>query len=155
MTTPPTMRDLAQCLLAYEAMAANSSGTKEPASLRVYEKLRQSLGEFAGAAAFASLASRALALAKPEVPSLVEAQISADGSLRGVGEFEPHIDIDKNQARDDQADERGVVLIARLLGLLLDFLGEALTISLLKVKWPGAVFDDLNSRMGENHEHTR
>jgi hypothetical protein len=36
----------------------------ESATLRVYEKLRQSLGEFAGVAGFQSLASRALALAR-------------------------------------------------------------------------------------------
>lgn len=141
-------RDLARRLLNYEAMTVKSSEPVEPATLRVYEKLRQSLGAFAGIAAFESLASRALALAKPEAPSLGAVQITADGSLRGLAEFEPQIDIDKNQAGDDQAEERGVILIARLLGLLFVFLGEALTLSLLRVTWPSADFDDRNSGNG-------
>ena len=77
----------------------------ESPTLRVYEKLRQSLVAFAGVAAFESLASRALALAKPEAPSLGAAQIAADGSLQGLGEFEPQIDIDKNQAGDQVTSE--------------------------------------------------
>ena len=56
--------------------------------------------------------------------------------------------IEKNQASDDQAGEGGVILIARLLGLLLIFLGEALTLSLLQVTWPHAAFDDSNSENG-------
>jgi len=54
------MRDLAHRLLAYEAGAGKTSELMESPTLRVYEKLRQSLGEFAGSAGFQSLASRAL-----------------------------------------------------------------------------------------------
>jgi hypothetical protein len=147
MMIHPKTRDLARRLLNYEAVAAKSSESMESPTLRVYEKLRRSLGAFAGVAAFESLASRALALAKPEAPSLDAAQITADGSLRGLGEFEPQIDIERSQA-DDQADERGIILIARILGLLLVFLGESLTLSLLHVTWPSAVFDDRNSGNG-------
>ena len=52
MTTLPEMRDLAQRLLSYEASAGNTSEPVESTTLRVYEKLRQSLGEFAGSAGF-------------------------------------------------------------------------------------------------------
>ena len=68
MTTAPEMRDLAHRLLTYEAGAGKTSEPMESPTLRVYEKLRQSLGEFAGVAGFESLASRALALAKSEAP---------------------------------------------------------------------------------------
>jgi hypothetical protein len=145
MMIHPKTRDLARRLLEYEAMAAESSESAECVTLRVYEKLRQSLVPFAGIAAFESLASRALALATPESPSLGSAQITADGSIRSLGEYKPQIDNDKNRTGDDQADERGVILIARLLGLLLIFLGEALTLSLLRVHWPSDVFDDHSS----------
>ena len=148
MTIHPKTRDLARRLLNYEAMVARSSESMESSTLLVYEKLRQSLGAFAGVAAFEALASRALVLAKPEAPSLSAAQITADGYLRVFGEFEPQIEIDKNQAGNDQPDERGVILIARLLGLLLVFLGEALTLSLLRVTWPSTAFDDPNSGNG-------
>ena len=96
----PEMRDLAHRLLTYEAGAGKTSEPMEPATLRVYEKLRQSLGEFAGVAGFQSLASRALTLARPEAPSLSAARVAADGSLQGLGEIETQIDIDKDRAGD-------------------------------------------------------
>jgi hypothetical protein len=143
MATPPRMRYLARYLLTYEGMSAKSSESMESATLCVYEKLRQSLSAFAGVAAFESLAFRALTQAKSEAPSLWAVQIAADGSLQGLGEFEPQIDIDK-----DLAGEGGTILIDRLLGLLLIFLGEALTLSLLRLAWPGVALDDCNSENG-------
>jgi hypothetical protein len=84
-----------------------------------------------------------LALAKPEAPSLNAAQVSGDGALQGLGEIETQIDMNK-----DPACEGGIILIARLLGLLCLFLGEALTLSLLRNAWPGEVFDGRNSVRG-------
>ena len=143
MTSAPGMRDLARRLLTYEAVAGKTSGSTEPPTVRVYEKLRQSLGEFVGVTGFQSLASRALTLATPEAPSLREARVNADGSLQGLGEIEIPIDMDK-----DPAGETGIILITRLLGLLRTFLGEALTLTLLRNAWPGEVFDDRNSVHG-------
>ena len=144
------MRDLAQKLLTYEANAGKASEPMESATLRVYEKLRQGLGEFAGVAGFQSLASRALALARLEAPSLGSTRVTADGSLQGLRELEPQIDIDKDRAEAHPDGEGGTILIARLLGLLLIFLGEALTLSLLRISWPGAALDDSNSEHGRN-----
>jgi hypothetical protein len=143
MTTLPEMRDLAQRLLHYEANAGNTSEPVGSATLRVYQKLRQSLGELAGSAGFHSLASRALTLARSEVPSLSAVQLAADGNLEGMNAIEPSIKVEK-----DPVHEGGVILISRLLGLLLIFLGEALTLSLLRDAWPGATFDDRNSGNG-------
>jgi len=154
MTATPGMRDLAHRLLRYEAGAGENSEPIDSPTLRVYEKLRQGLGEFAGVAGFQSLASRALALARTQAPSLSAARISADGSLQGVGQgphdFECQIDNDKDRAAEYAAGDAGIILITRLLGLLLIFLGEALTLSLLRVKWPGAALDDCNSENGRN-----
>jgi hypothetical protein len=142
------MRDFAQRLLAYEAFADTTSESANFATLRVYEKLRQGLGEFAGVAGFQALASRALALARTEAPSLNAVRVTEDGSLQGLGEIEHQFDIDKVRAGEFPAGEGGVILITRLLGLLLIFLGEALTISLLRATWPGAAFDHRNSENG-------
>ena len=142
------MRDLAHRLFAYEVVAGKTSEPVEFATLRVYEKLRQSLSAFAGVAAFESLAFRALTQAKSEVPSLWAVQIAEGGSLQGLGEFEPQIDMDKDLSGEFPAGDGGIVLIARLLGLLLIFLGEALTLSLLRNEWPGEAFDDRNSIHG-------
>lgn len=150
MTIHPKTRELARRLLQCEAKSTTPSGSMESATFSVYEKLRQGLGEVAGAAGFQSLASRALVLARSEAPSLSTARVTADGSLRGLGELGPQIERDKNQTGSDQVDERGVVLIARLLGLLHIFLGEALTLSLLRNVWPSAVLDDRNAGNGRN-----
>jgi hypothetical protein len=133
------MRDLAHRLLDYEVIAGNTFDPSGFATIRVYEKLRQSLSAFAGEAAFESLAFRALTQAKSEAPGLWAVQVAADGSLQGLGEFESQIDIDK-----DLAGEGGIVLIARFLVLLRIFLGEALTLSLLRSAWPSESFDDRN-----------
>jgi len=145
------MRDLAHRLLAYEADAEKGSGPMGAPSLRVYEKLRQSLVELVGVSSFQSLASRALILARPESPGLNSVRIARDGSLLLMGlrpgesydEIETPIDLDKSLA-----DAEGILLIVRLLDLLYIFLGEALTLSLLRKAWPGEVFDDGNAVHG-------
>ena len=81
------MRDLAHRLLAYEAVAGKTSEPMESATLRVYEKLRRRLSALAGVAGFQSLASRALTQAKADAPSLSAVQVTADGSLQGLGEL--------------------------------------------------------------------
>ncbi len=137
------MRDLAHRLLVYEAGADKASEPLESPGIRVYEKLRQNLGEFVGVAGFQSLASRALALARPDTPSLSAARVAADGSLQGLGDGETQFGMGNDSPSDGE-----IILIARLLGLLRLFLGEALTLSLLRNAWPGEVFDDRNSVHG-------
>jgi hypothetical protein len=126
---PPETRDLAQRLLAYEADTGNPSVPTESAAFRVYEKLRRHLCALAGVAGFQSLASRALTLARAEAPSLSAVQVTADGSLQGLGELEPPID-------NDEAVNGGVILIAHLLGLLITFIGQVLTLRLMQDVWP-------------------
>lgn len=154
MTIPPDMRDLARSLLAYEAKADESSDPAEPATLRVYEKLRHSMSVFAGVAAFQSLATRALVIARPDAPSLGAVRVGDDGTLRDHGEPESQIE-KKPQSETknvhtgmDLPGEAGTILIARFLGLLLIFLGEALTLSLLRVTWPGVDLNDSNFENG-------
>ena len=139
MTTPPQMRDLTQRLLTYEASAGNTSESVESTILRVYEKLRGNLCLLAGVAGFYSLASRALTLARSEAPSLSAVQVAADGNLQGMSAIEPSTNV-----KTEGVYEGGVTLISRLLGLLLIFLGEALTMNLVRDAWPDAALDDAN-----------
>ena len=118
-------RDLARSLVASEAVANTTSLQTEPASVRVYERLRRQLGAPVGAHGFQSLASRALALAKSESPRLRAVQVMANGGLRGLGEVE-------SQTNPDEDGEVGVILIAQLLGLFLALLGEATTLRLIE-----------------------
>jgi hypothetical protein len=137
MTTAPEMRDLAHRLLTYEADAGNGSRPTGSPTIRVYEKLRHSRVEFVGASGFQSLATRALTLTRPEATGLDGLRIAQNGSLEGLGEVDTQSDMNR-------AADVGILLIARLLGLLRIFLGEALTLSLLRNAWPGEVFDDGN-----------
>lgn len=125
MLSSPTVRDWARRLLAYEDIAGTASRLTEPATLRVYEKLRRQLSAPVGADGFQALASRALMLAKSQSPKkLGLVHIAADGSLHGLeGASEIDTDLDGHP---------GVVLIAQLLGLVLTLLGEATTLRLIE-----------------------
>src|ERR1035441_623251 len=146
MTIPSKTRDLADRLVACEAVATKTTEPGKSATLRVYEKLRDGLSEFVGTAGFESIASRALALARTDAPSLNAVQVSSDGELHGLGqdlgEIENPIDIDNDRAGESKAGEGEIILIARILGLLLLFLGEAIVLSLLRITWPAGAFDD-------------
>ena len=135
----PATRNLALWLLAQEGTAGKPSETEEiHATLRVCEKLRQPLSTLAGAAGYRSLISRALALAKKEAPSPGEVQVKEDGSLEWIRAVKP-------QQGVDEASKGGAVLVAQLLGLLFTFIGQALTLRLVRDLWPDAPFDDTNS----------
>jgi hypothetical protein len=118
-------RDLARSLIASEADASTISLHAEPASVRVYERLRRQLCALVGVDGFQALASRALALAKSQSPQLSAVRVTANGGLRGLGEVESPSDADAD-------GEAGIVLIAQLLGLFLTFLGEATTLRLIE-----------------------
>jgi hypothetical protein len=125
MLPPKKTRDLARSLVASEADATAPSLQTQPATVRVYEKLRRRLGAPVGVDGFQVLASRALALARSESPRLSAVQITESGDLRGLGEVE-------SQADGDAESEAGIILIAQLLGLFLTFLGEATTLRLIE-----------------------
>ena len=81
--------------------------------------------------------SRALALANDEVRWLKAVHVTADGSLEGLGEIEA-------QLSQDEIAQGEVLLIAQLLGLLLTFIGEALTSRLVQEAWPELSSSDLD-----------
>ena len=148
MTIPPETLAFARCLHDCEIVADETSRPKGSATLRVYEKLCRHLSALAGVSGFQSLAARALTLAKAEAPSLNAVQVTVDGRLKGLGELDLKND-------EDWAEEGGVIFIAQLLGLLLIFIGEAITLRLVQDLWPDADFEDCKSVMGEKREHTR
>jgi len=50
-----------------------------------------------------------------------------------------------SQAGKDQTAEGGAFLIAQLIGLLLTFIGEGLTLRMVQDVWPEAAFDGRDS----------
>jgi CheY-like chemotaxis protein len=81
--------------------------------------LRLRLIKLAGVEGFRSLLSRALTLAKPEVPSLNMVQVLADGSVEGFDGIE-------GSEATGAATQAGTVLVAHLLELLMTFIGAPL-----------------------------
>ena len=132
----PEVKALASRLIAYEAGTAKSTDAEKTASFRVCEKLRRPLSRLAGVAGFLSLLSRALALASGEVRWLKAIHINADGSMEGLDEAQA-------QLPQDKIAEGEIVLVAQLIGLLVTFIGEELTVRLVQEAWPDAAFDDM------------
>src|ERR1700691_6277237 len=125
MLPPHKARESARSLVSSEADAARPSLHTEPATVRVYERLRRQLGAPVGIDGFQVLASRALALAKSESPRLSAVAVTENGGLRGLSEV-------VSQTEADEDGETGIILIAQLLGLFLTFLGEATTLRLIE-----------------------
>lgn len=138
VSTSVTMRTLAQRLIAEERHAARNSAPASHAAFRVCEKLRAPLCTFAGAAGFRSLLSRALVLARTEAPLLAGVQIKADGTFL----YSPQMEA---QAASAEAVRAGAALVDQLLGLLITFIGEALTLRLVQDVWPQTALKDLTS----------
>jgi hypothetical protein len=136
-----TVQDLAQRLIDHEAAPRDSSEANIVAAFRVSEKLRRLLSILTGATGFRTLLSRALTLAKAQVPCLNTVQVAPDGSLEGLSEF--------------CDGEGGVMLIAQLLGLLVNFIGEPLTLRLVEDVWPDLLLKDTNSSEQNRHDPTR
>ena len=122
-----SMRDLARRLLAASQTA---SGPHAPEVVAVIERLRISLAKFAGDAGFAALLRRALVLAGADVPSLQSVKIGADGRLEGLEQLAA------DTGTDALGGEAAVAITAHLLGLLVAFIGEPLTLRLLHESWP-------------------
>ena len=125
----PKTRNFAERLIAHETRKNRSSATKTPAACLVGEKLRPQLATLMGNVGFRALISRALALANAEVPWLHAVHVNADGSFEALDKLEPQVD-------PDEIFEGCVVLLAQLLGLLVAFIGEELTLRLVLEVWP-------------------
>ncbi len=135
MDTPsPSLRSLARRLLAQEAARRESTEPGVNAAVAVCEKLRLALTRFAGADASTMLLRRALALARVEVPALSGLAIQRDSSLEGL---------DALAAGEPSGGlEATAALTAHLLGLLVTFIGEPLTLRMVREAWPDASLDE-------------
>jgi len=122
------MRNLAQRMLAAEAASKSAPDAHVHEAVRVCEKLRISLTRFAGSDGFTALLRRALALARADVPSMEAVTLKPDGSLEGLEKL-------ADDATNDGA-QAAIALTAHLLGLLATFIGEPLTLQLVREAWP-------------------
>src|SRR5258707_1183819 len=130
------MQSFARRVLACEPPGRKLSEAKTSEAFQVFDKLRPHLATLMGNGGFCALLSRALALANAEVSWLSAVNVKADGSLEGLKELRGQLD-------PAEFFEGGVVLLAQLLGLLVAFIGENLTVSLVREVWPEVSLNDL------------
>ncbi len=132
---PSSIQGLSRRLLAVEA-ASNSAATDAQMheAVRVIKKLQISLTRFAGSDGFTSLLRRALAVARADLPSLQTVTLTPDGSLKGL-------DVVAVDAASD-GSAAAVAITTHLLELLVTFIGEPLTLRLVRETWPDASLDE-------------
>lgn len=131
----PALRDLARCLLALEVNQTEHLHKEVQTALRVFEKLRPYLFTMVGVAGFQALLARAVALATAEVSWLEVVRVQNDATLQGFHEAA--------QQQSAKAVTLGsTALLAQLLGLLVTFIGEALTLRIVQDIWPEAHEED-------------
>lgn len=133
----PSIRSLSRKLLAIEAAGRTATDASVHEAVRVCEKLRLSLTRFVGADGFAALQRRAIALARADIPSLQRITVNPDGSLEGLDDLAA----DATNTGEGSTDE-AVAIVVHLLGLLVTFIGEPLTLRLVRDAWPDVSLDE-------------
>ena len=118
---------------------------KAPVAFHCCEKLRPRLATLMRDAGFRALLSRALA--SSEVRWLHGVYVKADGSLEELEEL--HV-----QLAPDECSEARVVLLAQLLGSLVAFIGEDVTLRLVREVWPNNPINDLDFGKEGKYEQT-
>jgi hypothetical protein len=129
--TTPTIRELARRLIALESQRDASAAMRGSDAANVCEKLSVPLSQLAGRAGYHSLITRALAIAKPSFPTLTPVEVRLDGTLQSfdeIGGGEP---------------EAGLAVLVHLLDLLVMFIGEPVTLSIIRRAWPDAAFETM------------
>ncbi len=124
----PAIHDLARQVVAARQTASDSQGH----DAAMIETLRIAVTRFAGAEGFTSLLRRAVVLASRDMPSLQSVKVGAHGRLEGLEHLAALPGADSARARH----EATVVIAARLLELLVTFIGESLTLTLVRASWP-------------------
>ena len=115
--------DLVRRLLIVEAEENGDPTSLSFAAERVSDKMGAHLSTRIGREGFRTLLARALALTKAQFPSLLVVRVEENGSLVGLH-------------GDAESSEGAAALLGCLLGLLVTFIGEDLTLRMLGAVWP-------------------
>jgi hypothetical protein len=128
---PPAAQGLARQLLLQEAGGQSAPPALAEALERVCQRLHQRMVGLIGRAGFAALFTRALHLAREAHPALagVAFDDQAEACLRGTHEFA--------EAREpSEVGDALVAILAHFIGLLITFIGEELSMRLIREIWP-------------------
>ncbi len=126
---PAVGRILARQTLAQESNGIESSNGSADACIRASEKLRIEMQRLVGITGYSTLITHAMTLGRMEDPWLESVVIEPDGSLVWRS--------DSAQVQDPDPLVSGCeTLLARTMELLVIFLGETVTLRLLRNIWP-------------------
>src|SRR5882724_1391280 len=123
-------REFAASLLSFDGKENNVAASQHQAAFSICEKLRLHLVPMTGNAGVNGLFSRALALAKADSPSLRGVRFTTEGRFEEDGTGEETVG-------NEEATIGGAVLLAHLIGLLVAFIGENMTLRMLHDALPG------------------
>lgn len=135
---PPSIPKLVSQLLEIEDASAGSSCSDLDRAVKVCERLRVPITKLTGPVGFSSLLSRAVAIARRQAPSLLGLRVDAGGLLVSQNEIHTYAPLPVRDARGGSE-----LLIGELIGLLITFIGEPLTLSLVREAWPDVSIETL------------
>jgi len=141
----PQMRHFAKLLIVCDRNGTKSGKSRIQDPFSDCEKLRLPLSTLMGNEGYQALLLHTQALAGKEVPWLRTVQVKADGTWEGLEGGLAQLD-------PDELFEGRVVLLARMLGLLVAFIGENLTLGLVQGVWPKAPLNNLGLVKGLNNQ---
>lgn len=125
----PEIQAFAKGLVDYEARESDAPEVIMRAAFYICERLAPHLSGLMGKEGFSALLARALALAMREVPEMDAVLIQSDSSLVVQ-------DVYEDEGVPEKLAKGSVVLVAELIGLLEAFIGESLTLRLVRSAWP-------------------
>lgn len=143
--TMPRVRELARHLLLLETPGVEQAEAEVSATMSALAKLCCYLTKLIGAAGFEVLLARALALARAEAGWLAPVRVQSGTKLTGFQEA-------ALQQPADAVVAGCIALMVQLIGLLVAFVGENLTLRLLHDVWPEMRSDAWNSCVEETPE---
>jgi len=124
------MRDLAGRLISWEISEQNRSpGSARPPAFLVSEKLGPQLATLMGRRGYHALLSRTLALSQKDVVWLSAVILAESGDMGIADDVLKKVDAQELVAGS-------AALVAELLGLLVAFIGDNLTLRLVGDIWP-------------------
>lgn len=132
----PAQRELALKALARRAGSAPGAGTIAAAAQRAYDDLTRESAPLIGQVGIDALMGRTLCLAQRHYPWLVDTREPE----QWTGPFSQVVFCLERQDPAVATEAAGVVF-ATLTGLLVTFIGQPLTASLLRKAWPDAFSD--------------
>ena len=141
----PAQRDLARWLLEEEMGDLREPEALLDAAERACQKLCQRLARLVTVVGYQALLARALHLARGEFPFL-------DGVRGGATEDACFDGLRAKTEGIDPAMLRAALttVLARVIGLLITFIGDDLTLRLVRDVWPDAPFGGTSTRHAED-----